>query len=78
MDKRKPVHTVPNAKGSGWVNKAGGHVVSRHRKKRTAVKQGRKVARQRETEHRVHNLDGRIGRCNSYGGDSFPPRDINR
>jgi hypothetical protein len=78
MSKQKSVHTVPNPNGSGWLNKAGGRTVSRHRKKRTAVKQGCKTARRRNTEHRVHNQNGRIGRCNSYGNDPNPPRDKNR
>lgn len=76
---RKPaVHTTPNPKGAGWVNQAGGRVVSTHRLKERAVEHGRGVAQTRKTEHAIHNRDGQIGRKNSYGGDSNPPKDKNR
>ncbi len=76
---RKPeVHTVPNPHGKGWVNKLGGTEVSRHQKKETAVDRGRDIARENPTEHAIHNLDGTIGRKNSYGGDPDPPKDKNR
>lgn len=75
---RKSVHTVPNPAGKGWVNKLGGEEVSHHRLKETAVNQGRKIAIENQTEHAIHNRDGRIGRKNSYGGDDNPPKDKNR
>lgn len=76
MPKKSPeVHTTPNPKGQGWVNQAGGEVISRHRKKEPAVTRGREEAKARETEHAIHNTDGTIGRKNSYGPDPFPPRD---
>jgi hypothetical protein len=78
MSTKKSVHTIPSKRGKGWVNKVGGKTVSRHRKKKTAVKRGRQVARKRGAEHRIHNRNGQIGRSNSYGNDPFPPRDKNR
>lgn len=78
MAKSKPVHTVPNSAGKGWVNKQDGKVVSNHRRKDTAQAAGRARARADRTEHRIHNLDGRIGRTNSYGNDPNPPKDKNR
>ena len=78
MSRKPEVHTVPNLHGKGWVNKLGGEEVSRHFRKDTAVEQGRKVAIQNQTEHAIHNLDGTVGRKNSYGGDPNPPKDKNR
>lgn len=79
MKGRKPeVHTTPNPKGAGWVNQVGGRVVSTHRLKDRAVERGREVAQVRKTEHAIHNLDGQIGRKNSYGTDPNPPKDKNR
>ena len=75
---KEEVHTVPNEDGKGWVNKVGGKVTSRHRKKATAKEEGRKQARSRSTEHRVHRTDGTIGESNSYGNDPNPPKDKNR
>lgn len=74
--KQTPVHTVPTE--SGWANKQGGRVVSNHRRKDTAVAAGRRQAQAAQTEHRIHNKNGQIGRSNSYGGDLNPPRDKNR
>lgn len=78
MTKKKDVHTVPNPDGKGWVNKQGGKVVSRHRKKAAAKKAGRDHAKAEKTEHRVHRKNGTIGECNSYGNDPNPPKDKNR
>jgi len=74
----KTVHTVPNPEGKGWVNKYGGDEVSHHRTKDNAVEKGRAIAREHHTEHNIHNTDGTIGRKNSYGNDSNPPKDKNR
>lgn len=78
MGTKKNVHTVPNPDGSGWVNKVRGRVVSRHRRKDTATDTGRSIARHNRSDHFIHNLDGRIGRANSYGNDPNPPKDKNR
>jgi hypothetical protein len=78
MPKKAEVHTVPNPAGAGWINKLGGEEVSHHRRKETAVERGREIAITNETEHAIHNLDGTIGRKNSYGNDPNPPKDKNR
>lgn len=72
---RQDIHTVPSTSGSGWVNKKGGRVMSRHLRKETAVARGRRMARVGHVEHVIHNEDGRIGEKNSYGPDPMPPRD---
>lgn len=71
---KKPVHTVKNSNG-GWDNKQGGEVISHHIKKETAVDNGRRAAKRDETEHRIHNMDGKIAQANSYGNDPNPPKD---
>lgn len=74
----KEVHTVPNPNGKGWVNEVAGQVESKHRTKEVAVERGRDIARQNHSEHAIHNLNGQIGRKNSYGNDPNPPKDKNR
>jgi hypothetical protein len=62
------VHTV--WKNDEWVNEIElGDEVSRHATKEEAVESGRNLARQRKTEHVIHNQDGTIAERNSYGGD---------
>jgi hypothetical protein len=62
------VHTV--YKDGEWVNEIeGGDEASRHATKDEAVERGREIARQRQTEHVIHNQDGTIAERNSYGSD---------
>lgn len=72
---KKPVHIVPNKNG-GWDNKREGSTrASNHvGTKAEAIKMGRELAKKSETEHVIHNMDGKIGQKNSYGNDPFPPR----
>jgi Uncharacterized protein conserved in bacteria (DUF2188) len=64
------VHTV--YKNDQWVNEIElGDEVSRHATKEEAVDSGRNLARQRKTEHVIHNQDGEIAERSSYGND--PP-----
>ena len=72
MRSNPEVHTVHDI-GGVWVNKVSGVPVSRHRTKETAIRRGRQIARKRGTEHAIHNLNGQIGRKNSYGNDPRPP-----
>jgi hypothetical protein len=78
MGKCGNVHTTPNPNGKGWVNQVDGQVVSTHRRKDTATERGRNIARQSRGDYYIHNMDGKIGRANSYGNDPNPPKDKNR
>ena len=69
----KGVHTVPNPNGSGWANEVNGRVQTTHRTQVAAITQGRKLAIKLETEHSIHNREGRIRAKNSYGND---PRNV--
>lgn len=73
MAGKKTVHTVPS--GSGWANKQGGKETSQHRTKAAAQEEGRRQAIRSETEHVIHNKDGKISGKNSYGNDPCPPKD---
>jgi hypothetical protein len=70
---RSPIHTTPNADG-GWDNQRDGKTFSHHETKEAAQKRGREEAKKDETEHKIHNLDGKISESNSYGNDPFPPK----
>ena len=69
------IHTVPNKGGAGWRNVLDGQPVTSFRTKRLAVLVGRDVARALKVEHTIHRKDGVISAKNSYGKDSYPPRD---
>ena len=66
------VHTVPN--GSEWKNVQDGKTIDLYETKGLAVEAGREKAKNDETEHVIHNLNGKISESNSYGNDPFPPR----
>ena len=62
------LHTVPD--GNQWRNETeGGEALSTHETKEEAVQAGRDEARERSTEHVIHNADGSIAERNSYGSD---------
>jgi hypothetical protein len=68
LDKRsKDVHTVH--KGSDWVNEVDGVVVSTHDQEEAAEAWGREIARDNESEHFIHDMEGQIRKRNSYGPD---------
>jgi hypothetical protein len=71
---KKEVHTVPNPNGSGWANEVSGKIISEHHKQSTAIEEGRRQAIRRETEHVIHNREGKIREKNSYGNDPYPPK----
>lgn len=71
---KKNVNTVPNKNG-GWDNKVKGETISHHKTKEKAVEKGRDIAKKNESEHRIHNKDGKISNSNSYGKDPNPPKD---
>lgn len=74
MPKKPPVHTVPHE--DGWANRReGSDRVSRtFDTKRAAQEAGRETARRENTEHVIHNRDGKISEKNSYGNDPNPPK----
>lgn len=62
--------------GGVWKSKVEGSSRAAHAGGTKAEQQsvGRAMARDREVEHTVRNLDGRIGQKNSYGKDPHPPQ----
>jgi hypothetical protein len=63
------IHTVH--KDGQWVNQVeeGDTIGGVHATKEEAVEVGRARARQDQTEHVIHNLDGTISERSSYGND---------
>ena len=74
MSKKPPVHTV--RRGDGWSNRREGsdRVSKIYPTKKEAQQAGRATARREDTEHLIHNRDGKIGERNSYGNDPHPPK----
>lgn len=58
-----------------WKNRPQGNerASSTHSTKKEAQEAGRAMAKDRKVEHVIKNMDGKIGKRNSYGND---PKDI--
>lgn len=71
----KQQHVVPRQDG-GWGVKGSNSAKASHvtAKKADAVKIAREISKNQGAEMLVHNKDGKIGYCNSYGNDPFPPK----
>lgn len=68
-------HVLPNPDGGWDVRRGGAARASAHRDtKREAVDRGREISRNQQTELRIHNEEGQIGRSDSHGNDPNPPR----
>ena len=65
--------------GGEWKSKVQGSSRAAHvggnKAEQTAI--GRQMAKDRGAEHTIKNMDGKIGRKNSYGNDPNPPKDKN-
>lgn len=72
----KSRHVVPNPNGGWSVRQSGAKRASRNfDTQKEAVKFGRGLARKEHTEFYLHRKDGTIREKDSYGADSYPPRD---
>lgn len=74
---RKEHHVVPNKEKGGWdVKKPGAEKASVHTDtKADAIKKGREISKNQETELVIHNKDGKISESDSHGNDPCPPKD---
>lgn len=71
---KKNVHTVHNK--NGWQNKFENapKAINTYSTKQDAQKAGSLIAKQNNSEHIIHGLNGRIQSKNTYGKAPFPPR----
>lgn len=71
----KSHHVVHNPNGGWDVKKSGASRASVHcDTKAEAVKAGRVISQNQNTELRIHGLDGKIQSCDSHGNDPCPPK----
>ncbi len=77
MSKGKNQHIVPHEKG--WAVKGANNskATSVHSTQKEAIKKAESIARNQQSETKIHGRNGRIRAGNSYGNDPCPPRDKN-
>ena len=74
---KKNIHTVYNSDREMWETKKEGQEkpLFSSRTKVVAEEKSVKEAKHAGVEHVIHNKDGKISDKDSYGKDSFPPKD---
>lgn len=77
MSKRQEHHVVHNEQRGGWdVKRNGSERASAHAEtKAEAMRIGREISRNQQTELIPHLMNGRIQNPDSHGHDPCPPRD---
>ncbi|TNG92521.1 DUF2188 domain-containing protein [Pasteurellaceae bacterium USgator11] len=72
---KKNQHVVPHPEG--WAVKGAGNskATAVYPTQKQAVDRAEDIARNQKADTKIHGKDGKIRAGNSYGNDSFPPRD---
>ena len=71
---KKNIHVTPH--GDKWAvqREVSSRASSLHDTQKEAVQKGRQTARKDKTEFYLHNKQGQIRECDSYGNDPYPPK----
>ena len=74
---RKEIHVVSNPNRGGWdAKRPHSDRASKHfETKREAMEWSHNYAKKEGLELIPHGMDGKIQNPNSYGSDSYPPKD---
>ena len=74
---REEHHVIPNPNGGWDVKRENAQRASAHTStKEEAIRIGRQMSRNQQTELVIHKLNGRIQNPDSHGNDPLPPRDM--
>lgn len=75
MSTGKNQHVVP--KDNGWAVRGEGNlkITSNHNTQKEAIDAAREIAINQKSEVVIHGRDGKIRDKDSYGKDTFPPKD---
>lgn len=75
MTKGKNQHVVPHENGWAVIGAGNSRVTYVTNTQKEAIKKAENIARNQQSDTKVHGKDGRIRAGNSYGNDPCPPRD---
>jgi len=75
MAKGKNQHVVKH--GDGWAVKGAGNLKATRvtQTQAEAIERAEEIARNQQSDTKIHGRDGRIRGGNSYGNDPCPPKD---
>ena len=75
MTKGKNQYVVPTKDGWGVKGQGNSKLTAKTDTKADALKIGKEIAKNQQSELTILGKDGKIHNKNSYGNDPFPPKD---
>lgn len=75
MAKGKNQYVVPTKEGWGVKGEGNNKLTVKTDNKADALKIGKEIAKNQQSELTILGKDGKIQNKNSYGNDPFPPKD---
>lgn len=75
MAKGKNQYVVPTTGGWGVKGEGNSKLTVKTENKADALKIGKEIAKNQQSELTILGKDGKIQNKNSYGNDPFPPKD---
>ncbi|PKP49152.1 MAG: hypothetical protein CVT92_15450 [Bacteroidetes bacterium HGW-Bacteroidetes-1] len=75
MAKGKNQYVVPTQGGWGVKGEGNSKLTAKTDNKADALKIGKEIAKNQQSELTILGKDGKIQNKNSYGSDPFPPKD---
>ncbi len=73
----KQHHVIHSGKGWKVIANDASRASATALTKAEAERIGRQISQNQHSELIIHNMDGRISRCDSHGNDPCPPKDKN-
>ena len=75
MAKGKNQHVVPHIDGWAVIGAGNTKATKVTRTQKEAIVVAEEIARNQQSDTKIHGTDGKIRAGNSYGNDLYPPKD---
>ena len=75
MAKGKNQHVVPHLDGWAVIGAGNTKATKVTRTQKEAIAVAEEIARNQQSDTKIHGTDGKIRAGNSYGNDLYPPKD---
>lgn len=75
MARGKNQHVVQHPNGWAVIGAGNSRVTSTFKTQKEAIERAEEIARNQQSDTKIHGRDGQIRAGNSYGNDPYPPKD---
>lgn len=72
---KKNQHVVPHSEGWAVKGEGNSRATAVFSTQREATARAEQIAKNQQSDTKIHGRDGKIRAGNSYGNDPFPPKD---